>query len=120
MSWLGIILVILGIVLAIKFTAFGEVVVCLRQVADDEDLGMAGQGEIGPDYDATDAVLVDRQPVRGCRGGDARSPDDRGRRQMLLADRDATLVATRHRHAKPDLDMQPLQCRTCRRALARS
>ena len=54
-------------------------------VADREDVGMAGHGEIGRDLQAPGAIGRRVQPFRGGRGAHAGGPDDGPRFQLLAA-----------------------------------
>jgi hypothetical protein len=78
----------------------------VRGVADHEDLGMPGHGEIGTNDDAADAILLDAQPVGGRRGSDTGRPDDGRGLQPFVADGHTLLVAFGHRLAQAHLDMQ--------------
>jgi hypothetical protein len=81
----------------------------MRGIADHEDLGMTGHGEIAADHDAADPVVLEAQPFAGRRGSDSRRPDDGRGRQAVGADGDAPLVAFGHRLAQAHLDMQALE-----------
>ena len=72
----------------------------LGQVADDEDLGMAGDGQVGLDPDPARAVERDAQRPRQRRGGDARRPEHRPRLDPLGADADPLGVDRRDRSCR--------------------
>src|SRR5262249_30563407 len=63
------------------------------RVADDEDSGMARKREVGPDLDASGAVLLRPQPFRRRRGGNPGGPDDAIRRDSLTGNHHALRTA---------------------------
>jgi hypothetical protein len=84
-----------------------------REVADDEDLRVAGDGEVGLDLHPAAAIerRVERPAER--RAGDARGPDDGFRFQALGAERHAAGVDAGDALAEPDRDAEPLELQAC-------
>ena len=72
----------------------------------DEDLGVAGDGQVGLDLDAAGAVERDAERAGQRRGGDAGRPEDGPARDPLVADRDALGVDRRDHRAGADLDAE--------------
>ena len=93
------------------------------EVADDADLRVAGQAQVGLDDDASGAVErragALRQGATERRGGNAGGPDDAAARQVLGARRGARVarhfvahafgIDVRHLAAGAHLDVQPLE-----------
>src|SRR5689334_14419749 len=78
-------------------------------VADREDLGMAGHGQVRRDLQSAGAIGRRAQPLRGARGAHARGPDDGLGVEPIAAIDDAVGIAVGHRLAEHDLDADSLE-----------
>ena len=78
------------------------VVLDVGQVADDVDIVVAGDGQLGLDHDATGPVERHAERPGQRRRGDARGPDDRMSMDPLAADPDALGVDPGDLNSGPD------------------
>ena len=85
-----------------------------RGIADDEDVGMAGDGEFRTDLDAPGLVGVDAEPRTRRRRHNPGRPDDGARLDPLGAEGCAAAIAIGDRRPQPHLDAQLLERALCR------
>src|SRR5215469_10864202 len=74
------------------------------RVADDENLGVSGHGEVFLNAHASRAIRFDVQPLACRRGGDARGPDNCFARNPLAGDDNPVRVDVIYAMSEPDFD----------------
>ncbi len=80
-----------------------------RSVADSEYLRMTGNGEVGIDFNPTDTVAFDADPMSGRRSGNAGGPYHCARLYARLADLHARGVDRCDRRVETDLNPEMLE-----------
>src|SRR6516162_2193295 len=78
-------------------------------VADDEDLGVSGHGEIFLNAYAPRAIRFDVQPLARRRGGNSRGPDNCLARDPFAGDHDPVRVDVIDAMSEPDFNSQLLE-----------
>src|SRR5262249_17031564 len=79
------------------------------RIADDENLGVSGYGEIFLNAYAPCAIRFDVQPLACWRGGNARGPDNCFAHNPLAGDHNPVRVDVIYAMSKPDFNSQLLE-----------